>query len=184
VSGLVVDASAALKLVRGEPGRAEVRRHFHQWTLSGDPILVPPLFWMEIVNVLALRYRFPPKAIVEAIYELEQVGIATAEVGRPAVLAIIDAVARSGLTAYDASYLVLAESADASLLTADAQLASAAGDRAILLGSAGDIAEAPVTYVADPSWVTWKGAVAYLGELRSTADRPSDRAAVTAARRR
>ena len=95
-------------------------------------MLVPPIFWLEIVNVLARRYRYPPAAIVEAVFELEQVGLATADVGRPGVLATIDAVARLGLTAYDAAYLVLAESADAQLLTADAHLAAGAADRALL----------------------------------------------------
>jgi predicted nucleic acid-binding protein len=128
---------------------------------------VPPLFWLEVVNVLAFRHRYRPGAIVEAVYELEQVGIATAEVGRPAVLAVIDAVGRFGLTAYDAAYLVLAESADASLLTADVNLASAAGDRAILVGADGGVAEASAPYAADASWATWKGAAAYLAELRS-----------------
>jgi predicted nucleic acid-binding protein len=167
VSGLVVDASAALKLLREEPGRAEVRQHLRERALAGNRIMVPPLLWLEIVNVLALRHRYPPDAIVEAIYELEQVGIATADVGRPGVLAVIDAVGRFGLTAYDAAYLVLAESADASLITADARLASAAGDRAILVGTEGGVAEASAIYATGPSWANWKGAAAYLGELRS-----------------
>lgn len=110
MSGLVVDASAVLKLLLEEPGRAEVRTHLRERILAGDPILVPPIFWLEVINVLAARYRYPPQAIVEAIYELEQVGaVATMQVGRPGVLAVIDAVGRWGLTAYDAEYLVLAE---------------------------------------------------------------------------
>lgn len=167
MSGLVVDASAALKLLRDEPGRAEVRAHLRDRILSGRPILVPALFWLEIVNVLAMRYRYPPDAIVEAVYQLERVGLATAEVGRPGVLAVIDIVARSGLSAYDAAYLVLAESAGATLLTADARLASAAGDLAILVGTDGGVAETSANYRAERSWAHWKGATAYLAELRS-----------------
>jgi len=167
VSGLVVDASAALTLLRDEPGRAEVRQHLRDRILAGQPILVPALFWLEIVNVLASRYRYPPESIVEAVYELESVGLATAEVGRPGVLAVIDAVGRSGLTAYDAAYLVLAEAADAMLLTGDARLAAAAGDRAILVGTEGGVAELAASYVTGPTWARWKGAAAYLGELRA-----------------
>lgn len=165
--GLVVDASAALELLRDEPGRALVQRHLRQCAGEGEPLLVPALFWLEVVNVLATRYRYPPASIVEAVYELEQVGIATAEVGRPGVLAVIDSVGRYGLTAYDAAYLVLAESADARLLTADVRLASVAGDRAILVRREGGVAEAPASYAAGPSWADWKGAATYLGELRS-----------------
>jgi len=167
VSGLVVDASAALALLRNEPGHEVVRRHLHDKLLAGEPILVPGLFWLEVVNVLAIRYRYPPPAIVEAVYELEQVGITTAEVGRPGVLAVIDAIGRSGLTAYDAAYLVLAESVEGRLLTADSQLAAAAGDRAILVGADGGTAEASAPYDIGPSWADWKGAAAYLGELRA-----------------
>ena len=163
---LVVDASAALALLRAEPGAAEVRRRLREQVLAGEPILVPALFWLEVVNVLAHRYRLPPHAIVEAVYELEQAGLTTADVGRPATLAVIDTVSRHGLTAYDAAYLVLSESTDARLLTADAALAAAAGDRAILVGAADRIAESAATYTPDRSWTKWSGAAAYLAELR------------------
>ena len=167
MSGVVVDASAALKLLREEQGSADVRLHLRERVLAREPILVPALFWLEIINVLATRYRYPPDAVVEAVYELEQAGLATADVGRPGVLGVIDAVGRTGLTAYDAAYLVLAESADAMLLTADLHLASSAGDRAILVGADGGVAERPASFAVRPSWTAWKGAVAYLGELRS-----------------
>ncbi len=167
MSALVVDASAALTFLRREAGHETVRQHLRQRISRGEPLLVPSIFWLEIVNVLARRYRYEPPTIVEAVYELEQVGIATAEVGRPGVLAVIDAVGRLGLTAYDAAYLVVAESVDAQLLTVDAKLASAAGDRAILVASEGGVAESTPSYAAGRSWANWKGAAAYLAELRS-----------------
>src|SRR5687768_2351178 len=168
MSAIVLDASAALKLVRDEPGREEVREHVRAQVLADEPILVPQLFWLEVVNVLAVRLRYEPEAVVEAIYELEQLGITTAEVGRPVVLAVIDAVGRFGLTAYDAAYLVLAESADATLVTADAALASAAGERAILVGGPQGVAEPPATYASRQTWASWRGAATYLSELRSS----------------
>ena len=167
MKGIVVDAPVALKLLRREPGHEAVRTHLARGAAEGRPFLVPPIFWLEIVNVLARRYRYPPPAIVEAVFEFEQIGLATADVGRPGTLATIDAVARLGLTAYDAAYLVLAESADALLLTADARLAAGAGDRALFAGSDDGVAEASETYLAAQSWAAWKGAAAYLSELRS-----------------
>lgn len=167
MSGLVVDASGALTALRREPGHRTVRHHLREQISTGGSLLVPPIFWLEIVNVLARRYGYQPPAIVETVYELEQAGLATADVGRPGILSVIDAVGRFGLTAYDAAYLVLAESADAMLLTADARLASAAGDRAILVGSEGGVADPPTGYAAEPSWAAWNGAAAYLAELRS-----------------
>jgi predicted nucleic acid-binding protein len=166
VSAVVLDASAALTLLRDEPGAAGVRIHLQDQALAGEPILVPALFWLEVMNVLARRYRYPPEAIVEAVYELGQAGIATAEVGRPGVLAVIDALGRSELTAYDAAYLVLAQATDARLLTADAALAAAAGERAIQVGEGGSVAEDSSRYAAGSSWPRWKGAAAYLKELR------------------
>lgn len=163
---LVVDASAALKLLVAEPGRDEVRRHLRDAVHARQSLMVPALFWLEVVNVLARRYRFAPSAIVEAVYELEQQGFATADVGRPGVLAVIDAVARTGLTAYDAAYLTLAESADAQLLTADARLAAAAGDRAVVVGTPGSIAERVAPYASEGSWPMWTGAAGYLADLR------------------
>ena len=150
-----------------ERGHETIRVHLARAAAESRPLLVPPIFWLEIVNVLARRYRYPPAAIVEAVFELEQVGLATADVGRPGVLATIDAVARLGVTAYDAAYLVLAESADARLLTADARLAAGAVDRALLAVTDHGVAEVSAPYTSEDSWATWKGAAAYLSELRS-----------------
>lgn len=173
MKGLIVDASAALKLVSAEPGSDEVRRHVRGAIERTEPILVPPLFWLEIVNSLATRHRYPPSAIVEAVYELERLGVRTADMGRPATLAVIDAIGRTGLTAYDAAYLVLAESSDAAVLTADVALALAAGDRAILVGDDHGLRESTAAYAMNRAWPDWPGAVAYLGELRrSLVDTP------------
>jgi predicted nucleic acid-binding protein len=166
VTALVLDASAAVALLRLERGASEVREALARQALAGEPTLVPGLFWLELVNVLSRRYRYAPPDLAEVVYELEQAGVVTREVGRPGVLATIDAMGRSGLTACDTAYLVLAECTDARLLTADAALARAAGDRAILVGGAPEGAEESGPYAPDPSWAKWRGAVAYLGELR------------------
>jgi hypothetical protein len=81
------------------------------------------------------------------------------------LLLALDAMARHGLSAYDAAYLALAEAADADLLTADALLAAAAGSRALQVG-AGRIGEPPVPYTAG-SWADWPGAASYLADLRA-----------------
>jgi predicted nucleic acid-binding protein len=163
MSGLVLDASAAVALLRGEPAAGEIRRELR--VHAGESIHVPGLFWLEAVNVLAHRYRYPPDAIVEAVYELEQIGAVTADVGRPETLAVVDALGRTGLTAYDAAYLVLAETTGARLLTLDADLAAAAGDLAILVGPRA-VREGQVPYRVGVSWATWRGAAGYLAQLR------------------
>lgn len=167
MTSLVLDASAALMVLNQEPGDADVRDVLRRQIEGGQAILVPGLFWLEVVNVLPMRLRWVPAAIVEAVYELEQLGVETAEIDRPTALAVVDAVGRFGLTAYDAAYLVLAESADAQLLTADAGLAAAAGPRAIFVGER-RIGEAAAPYAPADAWPAWRGATAYLAELRSS----------------
>jgi hypothetical protein len=133
---------------------------------------VPQLFWLEMANVLAMRYRYPPASVLEAVYELEQLGLETTDLGRPGVLAVLDTVARTGLTAYDAAYLALAEAADANLITADALLADAAADRAIFVGPRrGRVAEERGLYRAAPAWPEWTGAAGYLSTLRESVSR-------------
>lgn len=164
MNGLVLDASAALLLLRGERDHHTVRSQLRDGIVAGEPILVPTLFWVDVIHALASHHAQPPAVIVEAVYELDQLGIETAEIGRPGVLALIDAVGR-GVSASDAAYLVLAESADARLLTGAPLLAAIAGDRAILVGPSRRGGRRPR---ADRSWTGWRGAAAYLRELRAS----------------
>jgi predicted nucleic acid-binding protein len=166
---LVIDASAGIALVREEPFAAEVSRLLHERRAKRHRLLVPWLFWIEVVNVLGRRYRADPALQVQSIAELDAAGLETIELDRPMLLLTLDAVARLGLTAYDAVYLALAETSDAELLTADGILAAAAGERALLVGDGRTIREQAATYrVRDvPTWAAWPGAAAYLRELRA-----------------
>ena len=164
---VVLDASAALKLVRPEVGRDVAFRI----VARAPRLCVPSLFWVEIVNVLARRHGWPGAAILEAIHGLQSLDIETMEADPAAVLAVIDLVERHDLTAYDAAYLALAESLDADLATADRRLARAAGDRAITIDVPGQINEDRATYrPRTPTWPTWAAAGAYLADLRSRAE--------------
>lgn len=167
---LVLDASAALAYVLGEPDAQRVRREL----LSRDAVLAPWSMWSEVINSLARRHHWPGSDVLGAVYDLEQLGIRTEPPSRPTMLAVIDAVEAHGLTAYDAEYLVLAEMADADLMTGDAFLAAAAGTRAIRIGAPHRLAEAVVGYpqgdrVAEVDWPRWPGAVAYMQQLRREA---------------
>jgi predicted nucleic acid-binding protein len=166
---VVLDASAGLALARDEIASPRVTHRLQELREEGHRFVVPSLFWLEIVNVLGRRYHAPPPAMLEAIVELEAAGLETVEFDRPMLLLALDAVARHGLTAYDAAYLALAEAADAQLLTADATLAAAAGPRGILVGKDHGVRESAGAYQpADaPTWAAWPGAAAYLRELRA-----------------
>ena len=169
---LVVDASAALAIALDEPEGPRVREVI---TRRRAPI-VPWLFWTEVVNTLSRRRHWPASQVLAAVIALEGFGLRTQAPDRPALLGVIDAAETHGLSAYDATYLVLAETNDAELLTGSAALAAAAGERAIHIGSRHRLAEEVARYdarpQAQPDWPNWPGAVAYLAELRRELDRP------------
>jgi predicted nucleic acid-binding protein len=163
--GIVIDSSVALALVRGEPLADDLYATLRRLRLESPALFVPSLFWLELVNVLARRHRWSSAEILEAVYELDQLGLVTIAPDQPTLLLVIDLVERFGLTAYDAAYLALAETVDGGLLTLDADLAAAAGRRAI--PAAGGPAERPTAYQRRVRWSEWPGAAAYLKTLRA-----------------
>jgi predicted nucleic acid-binding protein len=167
---VVLDASVGVAFVRDEPNSLHASRRVHGLRGTGHRLVVPSVFWLEIVNVLGRRYHAPPDAILEAVVELEAAGLETVDLDRPMLLLAIDAIVRHGLTAYDAAYLALADAADARLLTADVTLAAASGPRGMLVGEDRGVRERPPTYklAGGPAWAAWPGAAAYLRELRAS----------------
>jgi predicted nucleic acid-binding protein len=169
---IVIDSSVGIPLVRLEPGRDAIRRKVEEWRARGRTLIVPGLFWLEVLNALSRRHGYPGAALVEALYELEELGLATVEPDRAMRLGVADLVERHGLTSYDALYLAVAEQWGALLATGDRALAAAAGSRAIPLGDASGghrLAEEGAGYGRQPSWPKWGGSRAYLAELRARA---------------
>jgi predicted nucleic acid-binding protein len=128
---LVLDASAAIAIARAEPGAAGIRTILAEHLAADGEIEVPDHFWLEFVNILVRRYGTTPAEVVEAIRELDELGIVTWEIDRPLLLLALQWMLSEGLSAYDAAHLALAEVVDGQLLTLDSRLAAAAGDRAI-----------------------------------------------------
>ena len=129
-SPIVLDASAAIALIRREPAAAALDEVLRRSAREAVRLLAPEAFWLEIANVLVRRHGLTPNEVVEALRETDDLGIDTIPMDRPLLLVTIDLQARFGLSAYDASYLALAETEDARLLTLDRQLSLAAGPRA------------------------------------------------------
>ena len=162
---LVVDASAAIAILRAEPAAGRVRD-----VLSRPGIIelhVPELFWLEVVNVLAVRFGHPAPDIAERILALDELGLLTDSLGRPALLLALDLMARHRLTACDAAYLALAMVLDADLATLDSGLAAAAGDRDVLGSRGGMVSEPRTRYGADSGLAAWAGFGPYLAKLRA-----------------
>lgn len=91
------------------------------------PWLVPAHVDLEVLNALR-RYvflkRLSPARATQALHDYHM-----APLDRRSVTPLLDRIwaLRDNLTAYDAAYVALAESASASLYTRDAKLAAAAG---------------------------------------------------------
>jgi predicted nucleic acid-binding protein len=168
---LVIDASVAIAICLEEPLAGEADQIIRTRRAAGARLLVPTFFWLEVVNVLAVRYRLAPGRVLEAVATLDGMGLETVEFDRPQLLLALDIMARTGGTAYDAGYVALAEWADAQLLTADQRMASAAGSRAVPTSGRQTVRERASPYAA--TWAEWPGAAAYLQQLRTQVLRQS-----------
>lgn len=161
---LVVDASAALAILLNDDGAEAVDRAIRGRRLRGVHLVVPELFWIETANALARRHDQTLDVILEAVATLDRMSLTTVHTARPGVLTMTAAMLDHGLSAYDATYLALAENLDAELLTLDRRLAVAAGSRAVDIGP-GEIRETTAEYRLEP-WIQWRGAADYFEAVR------------------
>jgi predicted nucleic acid-binding protein len=166
----LLDASVAIPYLHAEEVSPAVRRWLGRWLAAGSTLMVPGHFWLEVVNSLARRHRYQGSSILEAVHELRQLPIETVELDEPAVVLVIEATERHGLTAYDAQYLALADQLDLAIVTLDRRLAAAAGPRAIdPLSQSPRISEAHAPYGSGTrvTWPDYSGAASYLASLRA-----------------
>jgi predicted nucleic acid-binding protein len=165
---LVLDASAAIAIIRAEPQGPGIAALLERHVAADGRVVVPGHFWLEVGNVLLRRYRFAPDRIVGEMQSLEAFAIETIHIDRTLLLLLLDRMWTLDLSAYDAAYLALTESLNASLVTLDVRLAAAAGSRAIPRGPH-RLAETASNYeVTEPSEV-WAHFGGYLAELRREA---------------
>jgi predicted nucleic acid-binding protein len=114
---VVVDASAIGAMMFDEPEGPALAAH-----LEGETLLAPALLDYELMNLAVKKARRRPdlaEAIAVSLAAALALRIDRVNVSGPDVFAL---ATRSGLTAYDASYLWLARSRDAELVTLDAAL--------------------------------------------------------------
>jgi len=114
---VVVDASALGAIMFGEPEGPTVAAH-----LEGETLLAPALVDFELMNLALTKARRRPdlaEPIVVSLTAALALPLSRVAVPGPEVFAL---AARTGLTAYDASYLWLARSRDAELVTLDREL--------------------------------------------------------------
>jgi predicted nucleic acid-binding protein len=114
---IVVDASAIGAIAFGEPEGPTLAAY-----LDGETLLAPALIDFELASVALKKARAHPEAGAKVNLALQAaLTLPISRVGVPGQEALALAAA-TGLTTYDASYLWLARSRDAELVTLDAAL--------------------------------------------------------------
>lgn len=131
---LVLDASAALDFVLRRPDRGA---WVAERVLGGSPLHSPHLIDVEVVS--ALRRFVSTGALSDHRAEQGLELFRWLRIGRHAPQVLLTRVwaLRESLSAYDATYVALAEALEAPLLTTDDRLARSTGHRAALIGFAG-----------------------------------------------
>lgn len=169
---VVLDASLAVARLRVEEHTPGIIDRFRDWSADGTRLVVPRMFWWEVVNTLSIRHRQTGAQVLESVHLLETFRIETRDLDRGQLLLAIGAVERFRITAYDAQYLVLAETLACDLATLDRDLARAAGPRALAIDvpRAGHrLSELPTPYEHDVTWPDYRDASSYLASLRKEA---------------
>ena len=127
---IVLDTSAAIELLLSLPLSRKVQDLLdeHDWVVAA-----PELLQIEVLQVLRRRVTSGVTSIDDAEDALNLLRDINVRYFNHEVL--IDRVweLRSNLTAYDASYVALAELLDGNLVTSDARLAHAPGNNARIL---------------------------------------------------
>lgn len=124
---IVIDASALVELlVGGTPRASQVAAHVG----PGVTLHAPHLVDLEVASVLRTLEARGLLAPVDAARALGD--LLVADISRYSHELLVRRIwqLRANLTAYDASYVALAESLGAPLVTCDARLAAAPGHRA------------------------------------------------------
>lgn len=117
---LVLDASVLLKWFRAppEPGHEEAAALRSEYEKGRIGVVVPPLIFLEVLSVAGRRWRWDPDALSDLAMVLGDMGFGV----REPELASVAAWVSRGLTAYDATYVALAEEIGSELVSDDVEI--------------------------------------------------------------
>lgn len=115
----VLDASVVLKWFAAEQrGSVEARQLQAEYQAGRLAVVVPSIFFLELLNVAGRRWRWEAEAVLELEDALVDLAL---EVGEPDLASVASWVTR-GLTAYDAAYVAMAEEQRLALVTDDTRI--------------------------------------------------------------
>ena len=127
---MILDAAAALDLLTDEGDRGE---WVAQQLVGEDVLDAPHLIDVEVLS--GLRKRVSRRELSAGVAGIAVTRLRELRIRRYSAADLLDRIwqLRSRLTPYDASYVALAETLGAPLVTTDARLARAGGHRARIL---------------------------------------------------
>jgi predicted nucleic acid-binding protein len=128
VREVVLDASVVVKWFRRDGARhVEHARALRASYVQGELFVwAPPLLRLELLNVAGRQWLLGEEALTTLAGAFEDIGF---ELLEPPLEGVARWVAR-GLSAYDAAYVAVAESASATLVTDDDAIVAAAPELA------------------------------------------------------
>ncbi|MBA3423788.1 MAG: type II toxin-antitoxin system VapC family toxin [Rubrobacter sp.] len=114
---VVLDASVVLKwfVAESEVGSSQARAVRSRYEDGGLLVAVPSLMFLEVVNIAGRRWSWDEVQLLELAGALDNLGFDVAE----PELRLVTAWTARGLTAYDSTYVALAEERASPLLTDD-----------------------------------------------------------------
>lgn len=130
----VVDASVAAAWLL--PDEFSERTDAVLRRIATDGARAPSLLWYELRNILVMaarRGRLREGEAAPALTRLRRLPIETVDMTLSDDAGVLRAAAEHGLTAYDATYLALAQATRSPLATTDRALARAAGRAGVAL---------------------------------------------------
>ena len=132
MSRWVFDCSAAMALLMSDEEGVEVEKIVAGVISADDRIMVPPLFWYEVSNVLVTahrRGRIDLKVLREHETDLAALPFETEQGALDPFIRqrVREYTLAHELSAYDASYLEMADRRDAMLKTFDKHLLALSG---------------------------------------------------------
>ncbi|MDW5592898.1 PIN domain-containing protein [Conexibacter stalactiti] len=134
----MVDANVVLKWLRPDelPSSREADLLYVAHKAGRVRVTAPTMLPLEVLNVTARKWRVAPAVVAETAHWFDVLGLQLAAPDLPAVARWV----KTGLSAYDAAYVAVAEAIGAELITADRQIVAAAPGHARSLA---DVAAVP-----------------------------------------
>lgn len=126
----VLDASALLAMLFGEPGMEEMRTLFHKAAAADKPLLITAVNWAEVLNRITRREGAAGREAAKDLASSGAIEIVAVDANLAEVAVAYKADDRLGLA--DAFAAALARSRKAELVTADREFKSVDGEIKII----------------------------------------------------